>query len=152
MRVEEKEREWKRRTSAVDLRFCKMERRGLTLASERMSARTRFIPITYRLSPLERAILSRSISPFSPRQGISSQRYPGNAPSSTVPPPSTRTIVVRRFSESAQGLRCIQCCMAPFVRFERVALKKKKKKERKEKKVTLYPANKGTDIDRRESR
>lgn len=145
MRVEEKEREWKRKKRVPStFAFVKMERRGLTLARERMSARTRFIPITYRLSPLERArILSRSISPFSPRQGISSQRYPGNAPSSTVPPPSARTfihctIVVRHFSEPAQpaqGLPRIQCYMAPFVRFDRIALKKKKKpkKERKKK-------------------
>jgi len=39
--------------------------------------------------------------------------------------------------------------MAPFVRFDRVALKKKRKK--KKKKVTVSRCNKGTDIDREES-
>jgi len=51
---ERKRMETKKRVP-LTFAFIKMERRGLTLARERMSARTRFIPITYMLSPLERA-------------------------------------------------------------------------------------------------
>lgn len=95
-----------------------MERRRLTRANGRVSAHMRFIYQSQPLSPLKRAILSRSIPP---RQGITLQR--------------SRVTYDRRLprsSKPAQGLRCMQYCVTPSDRFER-----------RVRQVTLCPA-KGT--------
>lgn len=107
-----------------------------------MSVRTRFIPITYGLSPLKRkTILEASCRD----RGFHCSIIRVTSPLSTVLPPSAligtydrHVVNVRGLSKPAQEPRCMQYCVAPSERLER-----------RVKKVTLCPANKGTDIHRR---